>query len=191
MVQLNRHNERGSVTTEFVLVVPLLAVAMLFLLGLGYTLMTKQNAIVGARVAAYYRISRTELPSNSDMSEMVRDAVSPGREEWTLDFVESNIDDPATGRVAIVQGAVNEIYQRFNKENRSTARGTATLGFLPRIMSLGQAAGVYYLPQGTWTCAQTKGGSYTSIALGQMGLPPPINQWVGMSCCETYQASFR
>jgi hypothetical protein len=186
-----QNGEQGSVTVEFVLVVPLLVVAMLFLMGLGYTLMTKQNAIVGARAAVYYRASRTQTPGAATVNALIKDAVSPAREEWVLDFREGNIEDPATGQVNILQRGASSIYQSFNKEISYTARGTATLGFLPRIMELGQAEGRYALPRGTWTCAQTGGSSYLSITLGGMGLPSQISGLLNLSCCETYAASYR
>jgi hypothetical protein len=186
-----QNGERGSVTVEFVLVVPLLAFAMLFLMGLGYTLMTKQNAIVGARAAVYYRAPRTQTPSATIVNTLIKDAVSPAREEWVLDFSEANIQDPATVQVNILQSGVGRIYQSFNKEIRYTANGTATLGLLPRIMELGRAQGTYALPRGTWTCAQTGGGSYLSITLSRMGLPAQISGLVDLSCCETYSATYR
>ena len=189
--QTIRHGERGSVTTEFVIVTPLLVIAMLFLLGLGYTVMTKQNAIVGARAAVYYRAPRDRMPPPDAVTVMIKDAVSPGREEWSLEFNEGSMDDPQTGGVSFFQSVVNRIYQSFNKDIRYTAHGTATLGFLPRIMDLGRARGVYSLPRGTWTCEQTDGGSYISVSLGALGLPSPFNRWLDLSCCETYDASFR
>lgn len=191
MYRQKQNAERGSVTVEFVLAVPVLALAMLFLMGLGYTMMTKQNAIVGARAAVYYQAPREQLPEAEEVNALIKDAVSPAREEWVLDFSEGKLEDPATERVNILQGAVDSIYQGFNKEMRYTARGTATLGFLPRIMELGQAQGRYTLPRGTWTCAQTGGGSYLSIALNGMGLPSEISGWLDLSCCETYDASYR
>lgn len=191
MYKQQQKSERGSATVEFVLVVPLLALAMLFLMGLGYTMMTKQNAIVGARAAVYYQAPREETPQTDEVNALIKDAVSPAREEWVLDFSEGRLEDPETGRVNIFQGAVSSIYQSFNKEMRYTAHGTATLGFLPRIMELGQAQGRYSLPRRTWTCAQTGGGSYLSIALSGMGLPSEISGFLALSCCETYNATYR
>lgn len=191
MDQKIRHSERGSVTTEFVFVTPLLVIAMLFLMGLGYTVMTKQNAIVGARAAVYYRAPRERVPPPDTVTAMVKVAVSPGREEWSLDFNEGSMADPQTGQTSFLQSGISRIYQSFNKDIRYTAHGTATLGFLPRIMDLGRAKGAYSLPRGTWTCAQTGGGSYTSITLSAMGLPAPFNRWLDLSCCDTYSASYR
>ena len=189
MYTQNRNGERGSVTVEFVLVVPLLAFAMLFLMGLGYTLMTKQNAIVGARAAVYYRAPRTQIPPASTVNALIKDAVSPAREEWVLDFREGKLQNPETGS-NILQSGVNRIYDSFNKEIRYTANGTATLGMLPRVMELGHAQGSYALPHGTWTCAQTGGGSYLSIALNEMRLPL-IGSVLDLTRCETYPASYR
>ena len=191
MQSTKRDNERGSVTTEFVLVIPLLALAMLFLMGLGYAVMTKQNALVGARAAVYYRAPRTQIPQPAQFNEFIGNAVSPGREEWALDFNQDNQAIPGIGTVPIIGDAIAWIFGSFNKEVKYTARGTATLGFLPRVMELGEAQGNYSLPTGTWTCEQTGGGSYTSILLGQIGLPSEIGRLLDLSCCETYSATYR
>jgi len=191
MQATKRDSERGSVTTEFVLVIPLLALAMVFLMGLGYTVMTKQNALVGARAAVYYRAPRTQIPQPSQFNELIGNAVSPGREEWALDFNQDTQAMPGIGQVPIIGSGVNWIFGSFNKEVKYTARGSATLGFLPRVMKLDQAQGAYYLPTGTWTCEQTGGGSYTSIMFSQIGLPSEIGGLLNLSCCETYEATYR
>ena len=185
MIQTRLSDQRGSITVEFIMIVPLLALAMLLLLGLGYSLMTKQNAIVGARAAVFHRARLDQTPPAQTMNAVIKDAVSPGRETWTLDFDEANMDTPDIGGGGWFQGAIDGIYQGLNKEIHYRARGTATLGFLPRIMNLGKAESHYYLPHRTWTCAQT-GGSYAAIALGAVGLPGPISSWLDLSCCETY-----
>lgn len=181
-------NQRGSVTTEFVMVLPLLALAMLLLIGLGYTLMTKQNAIVGARSAVFHTARLEQPPPRSTMNAIIKDAVSPGRENWTLDFNEEAMENPDAGDGGYFQGKISGIYDRFNKDIHYRARGTATLGFLPRIMELGQAESSYHLPRGTWTCAQS-GGSYGTVVLGAMGLGDPWTRWLDTSCCETYPGS--
>lgn len=182
------NQERGSVTIEFVMVLPLLVVAMLFLIGLGYTLMTKQNSIVAARAAVFYRASLEEPPRPATLNAQIKDAVSPGREEWTLTYNETNMEHPGTGNADVFAGAISRIYDGFNSEIHYRARGTATLGFLPGIMELGQAESSYYLPHRTWTCAQV-GGSYGSVALHSLGVPDPISRWLDTSCCETYEGN--
>jgi hypothetical protein len=183
-------NDSGSVTTEFVMVVPLLAFAMLLLLGLGYTLMTKQNAVVGARAAVFYRARLENDPPPYAVNSMIKNAVSPGREDWTLEFNQANMDNPETGPAGVFESAIGGIYQSLNKEIRYKASGTATLGFIPRVMRLGRAESVYYLPHRTWTCAQS-GGSYASVALRGIGLPDPLPGWLDTSCCESYEAGGR
>jgi hypothetical protein len=153
--------------------------------------MTKQNALVGARAAVYYRAPRTQVPQPSQFNELIANAVSPGREEWAFDFNQDNQAIPGIGQIPIIGGGVNWIFGRFNKEAKYTARGSATLGFLPRVMDLGEAQSTYTLPTGTWTCEQTGGGSYTSIMFGQIGLPSEIGGLLDLSCCETYEATYR
>lgn len=190
---MHKHHQgqRGSVTVEFVMTVPLFAMAMLFLIGLGYTVMTKQNAVVGARAAVFYRVPRTQVPPPVTVNEMIAEAVSPGREEWAIDFHEGQMESPGTGFFDIIGNVVGGIYQSFNKEFQYTARGSASLGILPRLMNLGEAQATYSLPRGTWTCRQTGGASYTSMLLGQLGLPSPINGWLELTSCESYDETFR
>src|SRR5689334_11537372 len=110
MQSAQRDSERGSVTTEFVLVIPLLALAMLFLMGLGYTLMTKQNALVGARAAVYYRAPRTQIPQPAQFNELIGNAVSPGREEWTMDFNQNNQSTtPVIDQIPVIGSGVGWI----------------------------------------------------------------------------------
>lgn len=183
-----RTGQEGSVTTEFVMVLPLLAVAMLFLIGLGYTIMTKQNAVVGARAAVFYRASLEEAPTDADLTAMIKDAVSPEREEWTLEEPPGSVESPDLGVTGVIQGAVSALFGNLNKEIRYTVSGTATLGFLPRIMDLGRARSSYYLPHRTWTCKQW-GGSYTRIVMSGVGVPSPVDRMFDLSCCESYQAT--
>jgi len=182
-----RYNQRGSITTEFVMVLPLLAFAMLLLLGLGYTLMTKQNAIVGARAAVFYRARLETTPPQTDMNETIKSAVSPGREAWMLDFNDANMENPPADNAGWFLGAVRGIYESFNKEIHYTASGTATLGMIPRVMKLGRAQSTYYLPHRAWTCART-GGSYAAVGLRAVGLQDLISRWFDTSCCESYDA---
>src|SRR5262245_24365785 len=153
--------------------------------------MTKQNALVGARAAVYYRAPRVQIPQPAQFDELIGKAVSPGREAWALDFNQDNQATPGIGSVPVIGGAIAGIFGSFNKEVKYTARGSATLGFLPRVMELGEARANYSLPTGTWTCEQTGGGSYTSLLFGQIGLPSEIAGLLDLSCCENYSATYR
>ena len=109
-------DQRGSVTTEFVLVLPILALAMLLLMGLGYTLMTKQNAIVGARAAVFYRATLEHQPPPAEINARIKNAVSPGREEWDLEFHDGSMPPPPQGNPGEFGGVVSGIYSSFNQE---------------------------------------------------------------------------
>lgn len=195
------NSQSGSVTTEFVMVVPLLAMAMLFLLGLGYTLMTKQNAVVGARSAVFYRVTLEQEPSAQELSGLVRDSASPGREDWRVDDATSPQVDPDLGGVGrsepdlrvgdIIRGTVEAIYQEFNQDVGYRVSTAPTLGFLPGVLGVNKskplrAQAEYHLPHGTWTCKQTGGGTYLSIAFSQIGVPSWLSDKLHPNCCKTY-----
>jgi hypothetical protein len=161
---------------------------MLFLMGLGYSLMTKQNAVVGARAAVFYRANLEDTPPQTAMNELVRNSVSPGREQWTLNFNEENDNEPPEGGAGIISELVSGFYQGLNKEIHYDVKGTATLGFLPRIMNLRPAEASYYLPHRTWTCSQS-GGSYVRVAMNGLGLPDIVKRLLDSSCCVNYEST--
>lgn len=198
----NWRSEQGSTTTEFVLAVPLFAAAMLFLIGLGYTLMTKQNAIVGARGAVFYRVSLDDDPNLDDLASLAEVSTSPGREEWQVrdlgDSFESDSDLDGIEKAKpwvgfdLIQGLVSDLYQTLNHETGYQVSTTPTLGLLPRVLRFDRsvrAQSAYYLPRGTWTCGQTKGSSYVTIALSTLPIPKQAVQFFDPGCCETYDAS--
>ena len=195
--------QRGSTTAEFVLVAPLLAAAMLFLIGLGYTLMTKQNAIVGARSVVFYRASMEEDPNVAELAITVKEIASPDREDWqVLDLGDALDPEPDLGTVGdakpdlgafqIIQGAINSIYQMLNHEIGYQASTAPSLGFVPRALGFEgrvRARSNYYLPQGTWTCQQSGGGSYLAVAMNQFGVPQKVRELLDPGCCETYEST--
>jgi TadE-like protein len=199
----NWRGQRGSTTTEFVLVAPLLTAAMLFLIGLGYTLMTKQNAIVGARAAVFYRASMPDEPSVAALADTVKESVSPDREAWeVLDLADDLETDPDLGNVGqsnpdlgafdIIQGTINSLYQTLNHEVGYRVSTTPTLGFVPHALRFDrsvQARSAYYLPLGTWTCEQSGGGSYLTMAMTRFNVPKAVIKIFDPGCCETYQST--
>lgn len=201
--QKNWRDERGSTTTEFVLVAPLLAAAMMFLIGLGYTLMTKQNAIVGARGVVFYRISLDQSPPVDALANMVEETVSPGREEWAvIDLGETPDSDPELSRVgrsapesrafSAIGGVINSLYQMINNEKGYQASAAPTLGFVPRALNLDgslRARSAYYLPEGTWTCDEIGGSSYITVGLDRIGIPDWLKGLLDPGCCDTYTST--
>jgi Flp pilus assembly protein TadG len=197
----NRRNERGSTTTEFVLVVPILAFGMMFLMGLGYTLMAKQNAVVGARAAVFYRASLDEAPDLNALGGTVGDAVSPEREDWDISDLGDAPADPdlhgvgnsnPVGGEGLIEGAVSGIYQMLNHEIQYQASTTPSLGIVPNALNFDgsvRARSIYSLPEGSWTCKQSGGGSYLGVAMSRVGAPGWARSLFDTGCCETYEAT--
>lgn len=199
----NLRAERGSTTAEFVLVVPLFATAMMFLIGLGYTLMAKQNAIVGARGVVFYRISLDQSPSVDELANMVEETVSPGREDWAvIDLGETPDSDPELSKVgqskpergafSAIGGVINSLYQMLNNEKGYQASAAPTLGFVPRALKLDgslRARSAYYLPEGTWTCDEIGSSSYVGLALNQIPIPDWLKKKLNPGCCDTYSST--
>ena len=205
MQPLNQHrrDERGSTTAEFVLVAPLLAAAMLFLMGLGYTLMTKQNAIVGARGVVFYRLSLDDSPPVDALANMVEETVSPGREEWAvIDLGETPNSDPELNRVgqsqpergafSVIGEAITSLYRMLDNEKAYQASTAPTLGLVPRVLKFDgalRARSAYYLPEGTWTCHEIGASSYVGVALKPIPLPAELKAKLSPGCCDTYSST--
>jgi hypothetical protein len=198
----NFNDQTGSTTTEFVLVAPLLVFGMLFLMGLGYTLMAKQNAIVGARSAVFYRASLEQQPNLSDLGSAVGEAVSPGREDWDLqDLGDAPADadvegvgssNPAAGAFAFIESGISALYQMLDHEIQYQVSTTPSLGIVPRMLKFDssvRARSIYSLPEGTWTCKQTGGGTYLNIAMDKIRVPSEAQALFHPDCCETYEPS--
>ena len=197
-------DERGSTTAEFVLVAPLLAAAMLFLIGLGYTLMTKQNAIVGARGVVFYRLSLDDSPPVDALANMVEETVSPGREEWAvIDLGETPNSDPELSRVgpsapedggalSAIAGVISSLYRKLDNEKAYQANTAPTLGLVPRVLKFDgalRARSAYYLPEGTWTCHEIGSSSYVGVALNLIPLPDWLLAKLDPGCCDTYSST--
>ncbi len=202
----HRRDERGSTTAEFVLVAPLLAAAMLFLMGLGYTLMTKQNAIVGARGVVFYRLSLDNSPPVDALANIVEETVSPGREEWAvIDLGETPNSDPELGRVgpsapgdgggllSAIGEVISSLYRKLDNEKGYQASTAPTLGLVPRVLKFDgalRARSADYLPEGTWTCHELGSSSYVGVALDKIPLLPDwLKAKLDPGCCDTYSST--
>ena len=72
--------ERGFSTLELTMALPLVVFAMLFLIGMGHALITKQHAVVGGQFAAHHHRVREAGPN----AAMVGKVVSGGGEAFRL-----------------------------------------------------------------------------------------------------------
>jgi hypothetical protein len=213
---VSRENETGAVTVEFVMVCPVLAAAMLFLIGMGYTLMTKQNAVAGAR-ATVFASAWDHDPQLGNLNEDIKNAVSPQREEWQVsllsqslepdpdlkDVGESSPDLDLNDGAGLLQGVVSGLYQALNREIGYEVSTLPSLGFVPGVLKLERyglrARARYYLPHGTWSCKQTGAASYFGMGVnaGLSAIGVEVNRMPGWvkdildpGCCDSYDESY-
>lgn len=184
-----RHGkERGLVSLEVALMLPMLVFLILFLIGMGHAIITRQHAVVAAQFAATYHAMQGNGPSEGTVS----DAVSVEGERWRLsDQVASSAGDAGVGIGGRISGLLGSALGSFvagagaQGRIRYTARTTPNRGILPRVYHLGEAGSEYQIANGAWTCRC--GGNYLSVILPAVRIP-------GFSlgertCCKTYQES--
>lgn len=197
--------EAGAVVVEFILAFPIAIFIILFLIGLGHTLITKQHALVAVRYISQYRIVNKQNPS----SEQVTRAVASIKENWSLSVSEDVSEFDASGTLKSGAGGVLGSVLSFfsgildsligNHNVLVTASTRPERGLLPRIFRLNFAQAAYIVEYDTWTCEGNK-GSYVSIVSSEIRSQTsgiPLVSWVtnlidrvigGFSCCETYQS---
>jgi hypothetical protein len=115
------NSERGVSTLELTLAMPLVVFAILFLIGMGHALISKQHAVVGGQFAAHYQRVRESAPDAAAAGR----AVSAGTETFslsggggeTLSFTASAT--PRKGLIARLYrlNAANSQYQTPNVTN--------------------------------------------------------------------------
>lgn len=175
--------ERGTAVIELVLSLLWIVFAMLFLIGMGHTLMNKQHGLVAARFAAYYESGRERRPQ----APQARAAVNSSG-TWTL--TRGAVNDAGAAQtgggsvMAEVLDAFNSILSFIGGEGELTytARTTPTRGLLPQMWGGLRVSEHYTLATDTWTCEES--GSYLEILGGKVGIPGEIP--LDLSCCKTY-----
>jgi hypothetical protein len=183
-----RNNERGLISLELTLMLPMLVFLMLFMIGMGHAIITRQRAVVAAQFSATYHAAQGNGPSGDKVS----DAASAGSEQWRLsEQVTSSAGDAGAGLGGRISGLIGSALGSFvggagaRGVIRYTAQTTPNRGILPRFYNLGDAGAKYQIANGTWTCRC--GGSYLSVILPAVRIPgfSPDEK----TCCETYQES--
>jgi hypothetical protein len=176
------------ISLELTLMLPMLVFLILFMIGMGHVIITRQHAVVAAQFAATYNAAQGNGPSGGRVS----DAASAGGERWRLsDQVASSAGDAAAGVGGHVSGLIGSALGAFvggaaaRGVIRYTTQTTPNRGILPRFYNLGDAGAKYQIANGTWTCRC--GGSYLSVILPAVRIPGFSLD--GNTCCETYQES--
>ena len=193
-----KKNERGSITIEFLMIIPILAFIMLFLLGL-YILEKKHQALMAARFATQYETVYSRPPTPATVGRAVGD---PGG-RWMLNNSKDDADPTAQGELngevrgsdglnfaSVFSGILN--FLGGNNKLEYTASSN-TFGGIIGKSNLGSVQGKYVVETNTWICEDSdgnKGGSYFSEIIGVI---PVIGRFLSnffnLSCCETYDES--
>ena len=176
-----RHYERGTSSVEMVLALFWIVFVMVFLIGMGHTLINRQHALVGSRFAAFYMADTRQDPS----PQMVSTAIA-SPEAWSLSPTLQNDSQGRTGgfgAIGMIGSALDSVLGFVSSRGTLvyTASTTPTRGLLPRMHTFNASAS-YTLANGTWTCEET-GADYLSVLTRSIGLPGlPLS----LAKCETY-----
>lgn len=195
-----RYSQTGFSSIELALVLPMVVLFILIFIGLGYTLMVKQNSMVTARFAATYQSKVTkrgvsipvkinddytsfdsEIPSNELMKKV---AHSP--EDWQASFIDSSFGD------VLLDGLINQVLGPSARKATLNVITSAkpTKGIIVRFYDIGQAQASYEMATGTWNCGEI-GDNYFTILLSNFGVNlsdiPGFDLVFGDGCCDNYK----
>lgn len=181
----DRQCERGTASVELALSLFWIVFVMVFLIGMGHTLINRQQALVGARFAAFYRSDLGREPAAALVSSSIK---SP--ETWSLEPVYENdagdVRDGVGGRGGMLGGILNSVMEKIDAFGGDgsltyTTSTRPTRGLLPHMFTL-RASARYALSNDPWSCE--KGGSYLDMLTSQVPLPAGMS--LSLSCCTTY-----
>jgi hypothetical protein len=181
-----RRTEHGLSSLELTLMLPLLVLLILFLIGMGHTIMAKQHALVAARYAASYYSVHDRQPSAGQVSQ----AVSAGTETWRLSAHTASAAGDVQSSLGGISGMLASALGSFMGTAGSrgvisyTVSTTPERGILPRLFRLNDAEAKFSLASGTWVCRGSS--SYLSAIIPVFSLPG-MSLSGGLSCCRPYQ----
>jgi hypothetical protein len=189
---------------ELVLTFPLIIFIILFLIGLGHTLITKQHSLVAARYTSQRHLLKKSPPSSNELARVV--SANQGR--WNISVSKSDSrSESADSLSGDTSGVLGSVFSFFSglvssllPNNMQVVRVSTRpeKGLLPRIFQLREAEAVYVVEHETWTCEGNR-GSYLSIVSSEISSRAssvPLLGYVtrliddvvsGIPCCETYQ----
>jgi len=180
--------ERGTSAIELTLLMPAIVFVMLFLIGMGHTLITRQHAVAAARFSAAYHAAHGRAPSPQQVSR----AAANGEEQWKLSGGAKNGGgDAYRGIGGGVAGIISSVFGSFigsagqGGKISYFASTTPNRGLLPRIHRIGDTTAQCHLVSGAWTC--DRGSGYLSLILSKAPIPG-VSFLTGGSCCRPYES---
>jgi hypothetical protein len=167
MMNRYRRNRRcrGTSTMEFVLLLPAIVFAMMFILGLARTLVLRQHGLVAARYAAFYERVSGHTPSSTQL----RDAITT---QWTIIPTKANAGPDLLKNLA----GSDEVAKRFgslvmglgrSSEIRCAAGHRVEQGLVKATLNLTDVKVEYRLPTGSWTSNEC--GGFMPLLLDELG----------------------
>jgi hypothetical protein len=149
----SRKNERGTSVIEFMLWMPMIFFILVFFIGLGWTLMLRQQTLIAARYAAFYK----EMGTSSPSAPQVSGCVSPRGEQWQLIENSSAAESTSGLSAGSTDGGISSEFESVVSQLGVTgttsyqAEVVPRLGPLPSLLQLSNSRATYVLPTGTWT----------------------------------------
>jgi hypothetical protein len=207
--------ERGAASLEFALLLPFVALTFSLLIGMGYTLSSKQHAMMAARFATYSYAERGVEPTVDQINQAAYQGIevwTPERTETTTPFAFGedvadaasqnlqnagiDIDETVTGMLDIF----NSIFDALNIGTPRVDYRTTTPADRGMVAYIAggslTATGTYALPKGTWTCAQIQTPSYLGWVLGRPAVETVLEiasfgafDTHSEECCNNYTGS--
>jgi len=171
----NRHiaSQRGASSLELVLFLPFIVLTFLVLVGIGYTLGTKQHALVAARYASTYRVAKGSDPSPASVAHA---AFGGGGETWQADI---DVDEPPPFIPFMDAFASSGIAS-------TTASSVPERGIIPKLYpAIPAARAKFIITTTTSTCREIGGSSYLTFILNQGGVGGILGT-DDEDCCDCY-----
>lgn len=187
--------QEGAAALEMAFVLMPIVFAMMFYLGMGYTIGVKQHAVHAARfTTATYVASRNADNFTTPSAETISQASFNGTENYTATESSWESGDPrddiqnsdegqqaaGSGVLDILLGAIGDIGAVGFRAEAPPERG-----MLPQLYELRPASSQYYLVKSTWTCKELGGSGYFQMVWGLLADVPGIGE-IFNGCCETY-----
>jgi len=149
---LGHRRQTGTSIVEFVLVLPIVVAAIIFLLGFGKALLVREHGLVAARYAAFAVMYSGGTPDDSSVSK----AVSSQGGHWTVAASpKSDLAELFGHQADFGSGLVSQVFRSVLNKIAGTglidARANFSSADLITFSGNREANSKFTLPVGTWT----------------------------------------